>query len=148
MGRGASTNWYWCIWNEPNNVPVGGGLTFERYCCIYQEVARAVHALLEPHLDGRKALIGGPALDGFQPFWLDWISGLVHEVDDSLLGFVSWHMYGDWRPVVSSATLGVNLNGSPDAPRGTAYEALLMAQTSDTRHAPGRSPACLPAGTF
>src|SRR5262245_47101817 len=124
-------DWYWCVWNEPNNIPVGGGLTFERYCSIYQQVAEAVYRLLEPHLDGRKAMIGGPALDGFQPYWLDWISRLVDAVDNRLIGFVSWHMYGDWRPVVPSATLGVDLNGSPDAPSGAAYEALLMAHTSE-----------------
>ena len=122
-------DWYWCIWNEPNNIPVGGGLSFPQYRCIYEETAKAVHRLLEPHLAGRKARIGGPALCGFQPYWLDWISGLVNQVDNSLVGFVSWHHYGDWRPVVPSATLGLDLVGSPDAPVGPAYEALLMAQT-------------------
>jgi hypothetical protein len=124
-------DWYWCIWNEPNNVPVGGGLTFPRYRHIYEAVAREIHGLLAPHLDGRKARIGGPAVDGFQPYWLDWISGLVNDVDDALVGFVSWHMYGDWRPVVPSASIGVDLNGSPDAPMGAEYEALLMSQTPE-----------------
>jgi hypothetical protein len=70
-------------------------------------------------------------VDGFQPYWLDWIAGLVNEVDDALVGFVSWHRYGDWRPVLPSAMLGVDLNGSPDAPAGGGYESLLMAQTPD-----------------
>ena len=130
-GGEAVRDWYWCVWNEPNNVPVGGGLTFPRYRRIYEEVAGAIHHLLEPHLDGRKARIGGPAADGFQPYWLDWIARLVTEVDDTLVGFVSWHHYGDWRPVVPSATIGVDLNGSPDAPIGAPYEALLMAQTPE-----------------
>lgn len=124
-------DWYWCIWNEPNNIPVGGGLTFPLYRSIYEEVAGEIHGLLAPHLNGAKARIGGPAVDGFQPYWLDWISGLVNEVDEKLVGFVSWHMYGDWRPVVPSASIGVDLNGSPDAPSGPAYEALLMAQTPE-----------------
>lgn len=128
-GGEAVSDWFWCVWNEPNNVPVGGGLTFPQYRRIYQEVAQAIHGLLEPYLGGRKARIGGPAVDGFQPYWLDWIAGLVSEVDDALVGFVSWHHYGDWRPSVPSTTLGVDLNGSPEAPTGGAYEKLLMAQT-------------------
>lgn len=124
-------DWYWCVWNEPNNVPVGGGLAFPTYRRIYEELAGEIHGLLAPYLDGRKARIGGPAVDGFQPYWLDWIAGLVSEVDDALVGFVSWHKYGDWRPVVPSASIGVDLNGSPDAPIGAAYERLLMAQTPD-----------------
>ena len=124
-------DWYWCVWNEPNNLPVGGGLSFPTYRRIYEELASEIHTMLAPHLGGRKARIGGPAVDGFQPYWLDWITGLVNEVDDDLVGFVSWHKYGDWRPVVPSATLGVDLNGSPDAPTGPAYEGMLMAQTPD-----------------
>ncbi len=130
-GGEAVRDWYWCIWNEPNNTLIGGGLTFDEYRPIYEEVAGRIHGLLEPHLGGRKARIGGPAVDGFQPFWLDWIAKLVGEIDDALVGFVSWHKYGDWRPVVPSTTIGIDLNGSPDAPTGAAYEALLMAQTPD-----------------
>lgn len=125
-------DWYWCIWNEPNNYHVGGKLSFEEYRVIYEEVGAAVLELLRPHLGGRKARIGGPAVDGtHQPFWMDWICRLVTEVDDALVGFVSWHRYGDWRPAVPSASLGVEMHGCPDAPPGAAYEALLMAQTPD-----------------
>jgi hypothetical protein len=130
-GGDAVRDWYWCIWNEPNNALIGGGLTFDEYRRIYEEVAGTIYGLLEQHLRGQKARIGGPAVDGFQPFWLDWIARLVGEVDDALVGFVSWHKYGDWRPVVPSTSLGVDLNGSPDAPTGAGYEALLMAQTPD-----------------
>ncbi|MCE9533146.1 MAG: hypothetical protein K8T89_18765 [Planctomycetes bacterium] len=125
------SDWLWCVWNEPNNLSIGGGLSLPRYLCIYREVAKAIHRLLEPYLLGRKARIGGPAVDGFQPYWLDWITGLVNEIDDALVGFVSWHRYGDWRPTLPGATLGVDLLGSPDAPSGEAYEMLLMAQTPD-----------------
>ena len=31
---------------------------------------------LGPHLNGRKPLIGGPAVEGFQPFWWDWAVAL------------------------------------------------------------------------
>jgi hypothetical protein len=122
-------DWYWCVWNEPNNYHVGGGLSFSQYRHIYEEVAHTLHRLLEPHLDGRRARIGGPALCGFQTYWLDWVSRLVNEVDPSLVSFISWHHYADWRPVVPSATVGFDLKGDPEAPQGPAYHALLMAQT-------------------
>lgn len=122
-------DWMWCIWNEPNNLPVGGALSFLDYLTIYQQTAQEIYRILAPYLDGRKAFIGGPALDGFQPYWLDWISGLLNQIDNTLIGFVSWHQYGDWRPVVPSSSLGIDLSGSPDAPNGPAYETLLMAQT-------------------
>ena len=66
-------DWYWCVWNEPNNYNVGGGLTFPLYRRIYEEVAHTVRRLLEPYLGGRKVRIGGPALCGFQTYWLDWV---------------------------------------------------------------------------
>jgi hypothetical protein len=128
-GGEAVRDWYWCVWNEPNNYQVGGNLAFPQYRRIYEEVAQAVHRLIEPYLDGQKARIGGPALCGFQPYWTDWVSRLVNEVDESLVRFVSWHHYADWRPVVPSATLGFDLKGDPEAPAGASYQTLLMAQT-------------------
>lgn len=122
-------DWYWCVWNEPNNYHVGGALSFPQYRRIYQEVAYAVRRLLEPYLAGQKLRIGGPALCGFQTYWLDWVAGLVDEVDESLLSFVSWHHYGDWRPVVPAASVGFDLKGDPEPPHGPAHRALLMAQT-------------------
>jgi hypothetical protein len=123
-------DWYWCVWNEPNNRIIGGGLAFAQYRRIYEEVAGAILQLLEPHLGGRKALIGGPAIDGtHRSYWMDWIAGLITEVDDRMVGFVSWHRYADWRPAVASTTLGVEMWESPDPPSGPALEALLMAQT-------------------
>lgn len=124
--------WYWCVWNEPNNFVIGGGLTFAQYRRIYEEVAAAILELVGPHLGGKKARIGGPAVDGtHQPFWMDWIARLVFEVDDALVGFVSWHRYGDWRPAVPSTTLGVDMFGMPETPEGAGFEALLMAQTPE-----------------
>jgi hypothetical protein len=122
-------DWYWCVWNEPNNYHVGGALSFPLYRRIYEEVAHRVRDLMEPHLSGQKLRIGGPALCGFQNYWLDWVSGLVNEVDERLLSFVSWHHYADWRPVVPAASVGFDLKGDPEAPPGPAYRALLMAQT-------------------
>ena len=123
-------NWYWCIWNEPNNRIIGGGLTFAQYRHIYEEVAASILHLLQPHLGRGKARIGGPAIDGtHRPYWMDWIARLVTEVDDDLVGFVSWHRYGDWRSAVPSASLALEMWGSPDPPTGAAFEALLMAQT-------------------
>jgi hypothetical protein len=122
-------DWYWCVWNEPNNYHVGGLLTFPQYKRIYEEVAQTVHRLLEPYLEGQRLRIGGPALCGFQVYWQDWISRLVNEVDESLVSFVSWHHYADWRPVVPSTSVGFDLKGDPEAPPGPAYRALLMSQT-------------------
>jgi hypothetical protein len=125
-------DWYWCVWNEPNNLIIGGDLSFSQYRRVYEEVAAAVLQLVEPYLGGRKALIGGPAIDGtHRSYWMDWIARLVTEVDDRMVGFVSWHRYGDWRPAVPSATLDLEMWDAPDPPTGVAFEALLMAQTPD-----------------
>jgi hypothetical protein len=122
-------DWYWCIWNEPNNPIVGGDVTYDQYRHIYIETATRIHELLAPYLGGAKARIGGPSIDGnHRPYWMDWIARLVDEVDDQLLGFVNWHRYGDWRPAVPSHTLGLQMWNSPDAPLGKTLEALLMAQ--------------------
>jgi len=122
-------DWYWCIWNEPNNPIIGGGVSYKQYRRIYIETATPILELLAPHLDGQKVRIGGPAIDGnHRPYWMDWIARLVDDVDDSLLGFVNWHRYGDWRPAVPSRSLGLEMWGSPDAPTGKTLEALLMAQ--------------------
>lgn len=123
-------DWFWCVWNEPNNLIVGGDLTFEQYRRIYEAVADAILPLLQPFLGDRKARIGGPAIDGtHRSYWMDWITRLITEVDDSKVGFVSWHRYGDWRPAVASESLALEMWGSPDSPNGPTFEALLMAQT-------------------
>jgi hypothetical protein len=123
-------DWYWCVWNEPNNKVIGGGVTYEEYRRIYEEVATAVLGLIAPHLGGAKARIGGPSIDGTQQaFWMDWIAQLVADVDNRKLGFVNWHMYADWRPAAPSASLHFDLNGCPDSPNGEVFKALAMAQT-------------------
>ena len=123
-------DWYWCVWNEPNNPDIGGDVSYAQYRRIYVEVAEAVLGLLEPHLGGRKARLGGPAIDGTQrAFWMDWIAQLVTDVDDRMVGFVNWHMYADWRPAVPSETVSAKLWDAPDSPNGEAFLALTMAQT-------------------
>ena len=47
-------DWYWCVWNEPNNPDIGGDVSYAQYRRIYEEVAAAVLALLEPHLGGQQ----------------------------------------------------------------------------------------------
>jgi hypothetical protein len=122
-------SWYWCIWNEPNNLLVGGDLTFEQYRVIYDAVASEILRQLGPYLGGKKAMIGGPAIDStHRLYWMDWIARLIAEVDDQKIGFVSWHRYGDWRPAVPSNSLNLEMWGSPDAPDGEVFQALLMAQ--------------------
>jgi hypothetical protein len=90
-------DWYWCVWNEPNNEWISGPVTFAEYRHIYEEIAqRCVHHL-KPYLHGQKPLIGGPGVEGFQPFWMDWVWRFINEIDNDLIGFVDWHCYGDWR---------------------------------------------------
>lgn len=125
-------DWYWCVWNEPNNPIVGGDITFAQYRRAYEAVGSAVLELLGPHLAGRKAMIGGPAIDTtHRGYWMDWIARLLAEVDERMLAFVSWHRYGDWRPAVPSASLDLEMWGSPDAPTGALFEALLMTHTPE-----------------
>ncbi len=113
--------WYWCVWNEPNNSWIGGGLRFEQYRQMYEEVAWGVLRWLEPWLHGQRARIGGPSVEGFDPFWMDWIWRFVHEVDPSLVGFVNWHRYADWRE-----------DGEDGAPGdGSVHRALILSQTPD-----------------
>jgi beta-xylosidase len=90
-------DWYWCVWNEPNNEWISGPVTFAEYRHIYESIAGRCVRLLAPYLRGRKPLIGGPGVEGFQPFWMDWVWRFLNEVDNSLIGFVDWHFYGDWR---------------------------------------------------
>lgn len=123
------SQWYWCIWNEPNNLIVGGDLTFEQYLRIYETLSDEIHRLLAPHLGTRCALIGGPAIDGtHRAYWMDWIARLLTEVDRKKVGFVSWHCYGDWRPAVPSTSLGLEMWNSPDSPDGEVFETLLLSQ--------------------
>jgi hypothetical protein len=90
-------DWHWCVWNEPNSTWVGDGVTFEQYRGIYESVAHAILRWLKPCLGPRRAPIGGPAVEGFQPFWRDWIQRFVAEIDPDLIGFVNWHRYAEWR---------------------------------------------------
>jgi Glycosyl hydrolases family 39 len=96
-GGEAVRAWYWCVWNQPNSEWVSAGMTFEDYRRIYEAVATQLLSRLAPYLSGARPLIGGPAVDGFQPFWMDWMWRFVEEIDNTLVGFISWHRFGDWR---------------------------------------------------
>jgi hypothetical protein len=120
-GADAVSNWYWCVWNEPNSTWIGGGLTFDQYRRVYEAVAEAIVRWLGPHLRGRRPNIGGPAVEGFAPFWMDWVWRFVNEIDNSLIGFLDWHLYGDWRD-----------DGERGAPAsGATHRALMIAQTAE-----------------
>jgi Glycosyl hydrolases family 39 len=109
-------NWYWCVWNEPNNEWISGPVTLAQYCHIYEQVADRCLRWLKPHLAGRRPLIGGPAVEGFQPFWMDWVWRFLNEIDNELIGFLDWHCYGDWRE-----------HGENNAPiDGAAHRRLMM----------------------
>jgi hypothetical protein len=96
-GGEAVRDWYWCVWNEPNNEWISGPVTFTQYRHIYEQIADRCLRWLKPHLGGRKPLIGGPGVEGFQPFWMDWVWRFLDEIDNELIGFLDWHYYGDWR---------------------------------------------------
>jgi Glycosyl hydrolases family 39 len=120
-GGEAVRDWFWCVWNEPNNAWISGPVTFEQYRRVYEEVAEGVLRWLAPYLGGRKARIGGPAVEGFQPFWWDWAWRFVHEIDNRLIGFLDWHRYADWRnygengaPRDEAAYRGLILSVAPD----------------------------------
>jgi len=117
----AVKDWFWCVWNEPNNDWIGGGITFEQYRVVYEHVARRVIRPLTLWLNGAPPRIGGPSVEGFTPFWLDWVWRLLHEVDPALLGFINWHYYVEWR--------GAGEEGA--AADRTTMERLILAQTSE-----------------
>lgn len=98
-GGPAVRDWFWGVWQHPNSEWVSAGLTFDHYRSIYEETAKAILGHLSPFLEGRRPRIGGPAADGFQPFWADWVWRFVNEIDNALIGFASWHQFGDWREV-------------------------------------------------
>ncbi|HKA01467.1 MAG TPA: hypothetical protein VKE70_33375, partial [Candidatus Solibacter sp.] len=96
-GGDAVSDWAWSVGNKPNSAWITGAMTFDNYRRIYEEVAQAIRSRLDPFLAQRRPMIGGPSVDGFQPFWMDWIWRFVNEIDNSLIGFVAWNRYGDWR---------------------------------------------------
>ena len=116
-------DWLWCIWNEPNNEWIGGGITFEQYRDVYEHTARAIVRSLRPWLGTQTPRIGGPATEGFDPFWRDWVWRFLNEVDSSLIGFVNWHYYADWR--------NEGEEGAPDSE--SQHRDLMMAQTAEYR---------------
>src|SRR5690242_12728830 len=89
--------WLWCLGDQPNSDWLNAGLTFDLYRDIYNAAAESVIECLGPYLEGQKARIGGPGIDGFQPFWMDWVYRFVNEIESRLIHFVVWHKYGDWR---------------------------------------------------
>lgn len=123
-------DWYWCVWNEPNNPDVGGNLRYRDYLPIYEAVAEAVVETLAPRIGGARVKIGGPAIDGTQrAYWLDWIARILSDVDDDRLAFVDWHMYADWRPAAPPETVTVKLVDDPPPPGEAVFEALIMSRT-------------------
>lgn len=96
-GEQEVSSWFWGIWNEPNNKEIGGGLTFNQYKRIYINTANEILKYLKPIIGDNKPRIGGPAVDSFDQNWYGWIDSFVNKIDDNLIGFVSWHKYGDWR---------------------------------------------------
>src|SRR5712692_10056286 len=120
-GAEAVSDWYWCVWNEPNSTFIVVVLTFDQYRQVYGAVANAIVRWLRPYLHGRRPNIGGPAVEGFAPFWMDWVWRFVNEIDPSLIGVVNWHRYAEWRE-----------EGEAGAPLDSAaLRALILAQTPE-----------------
>jgi hypothetical protein len=120
-GPKAVREWFWCLGNQPNSAWLNAGLTFDLYRNLYEAAAESVIECLAPYLEGHKALIGGPGIDSFQPFWMDWVYRFVNEVDNRLIGFVMWNRYGDWRQP-----------GEWGAPRDQGvFRALLMSRCAE-----------------
>lgn len=118
-GNQTVESWWWSIGDEPNSPWTNGGLTFEAYRDIYEATAYALQQELGPS-PGR-CRIGGPSVDGFQPFWFDWIWRFIEEIERSLIGFVAWNRYGDWREP-----------GAWSAPSDPAiFEKLLLSRTGE-----------------
>ncbi len=114
-------DWYWCVWNEPNNEWISGPVTFAQYRYIYEQIADRCLRWLKPHLGGRRPLIGGPGVEGFQPFWMDWVWRFLNEIDNELIGFLDWHCYGDWRE-----------HGENNAPAdGVAHRRMIMGMVGE-----------------
>lgn len=139
-------DWWWCVWNEPNNPDVGGNLSYRDYLTIYRAVSQPLITLLSPHMPDGRVKIGGPSIDGTQrAYWLDWIAQLIADLPESELAFVNWHMYADWRPAAAFDTVKVKLVDDPVPPSGAVFEALTMASTTQYE-ARARSVARLLAG--
>jgi hypothetical protein len=120
-GAEVVADWYWCVWNEPNSDWVGGGLSFEQYRRVYEAVAEAIAPWLPPTGGGKPLRLGGPAVEGFQPFWMDWVWRFLDEIDPAMVGFVDWHCYAEWRDY-----------GESGAPSDHArYRRLLMSRAGD-----------------
>src|SRR5262249_56251462 len=97
-GGEAVREWYWCVWNEPNNAWISGPVTFEQYRRIYEEIAEQSLRWLAPHLQGRKPLIGGPAIEGVPPVLGDWARRFVHQIHNPPIGFLALPPYPPPRP--------------------------------------------------
>src|SRR5262249_55888166 len=100
---------------------IGGGVPFEQYRQVYEEVAHGISRWLAPVLRGRRPLIGGPAVEGFQPFWLDWGGRVLTESDRPPIGLL------DLPPDPQRRTEGEK--GAPGDPG--EHQALMLAQTPD-----------------
>ncbi|GMU23547.1 MAG: hypothetical protein AMXMBFR13_36250 [Phycisphaerae bacterium] len=84
--------WYWEIWNEPNNGGVSGSWSTQEYLALYDAAAVALRAAF-PGIR-----IGGPSVDHPSEHWIiPLLQG--HDVQ-----FITWHRYGAWDPTFGKST--------------------------------------------
>ncbi len=85
-------DWYWEIWNEPNNGGVSGSWSTNEYLELYDAAAIALRANF-PNLR-----IGGPSVDHPSEHWIKPL------LDGHDVQFITWHRYGAWDPNLSKSS--------------------------------------------
>lgn len=96
--------WYYEVWNEPNNTEVSGPMSASTYTAIFDAVQSAMHAA-DPRYK-----VGGPSTDGAPSSYID-------PVLDRRADFITWHRYGAWDP-------GLQLPDSTYLQRAADYQSL------------------------
>lgn len=102
-GREEVAQWYFEVWNEPDNPPFFSG-SFPDYCRLYQEAAFAVKKVCP------EFRVGGPAISGQTA----WVEGLIRHCWENHvpLDFISAHNYAS-RPFREDAPSAPPAAGTP-----------------------------------
>ena len=142
-------DWYWCVWNEPNNYHVGGALSFPQYRRIYEEVAHdgaPAAGALPGRAEARAS--AGRRCAGSRPTGSTGSPGsstrLTRRSSASCRGTTTATGARWCRP----PAVGFDLKGDPEAPHGPALpRAADGPDARSTRRARGRWPASSASAT-